>query len=46
MAKFRNRLVHIYWEVDDAVVYEILREDIDDIEKFMHNFAEFLKQNG
>ena len=46
MAKFRNRLVHIYWEVDDAVVYEILREDIDDIEEFMHNFAEFLKQNG
>ena len=24
MAKFRNRLVHIYWEVDDEVIFDIL----------------------
>jgi len=24
MARFRNRLVHIYWEVDDELVYSIL----------------------
>ena len=24
MARFRNRLVHIYWEVDDEMVYGIL----------------------
>ena len=25
MAKFRNRLVHLYWEVDDKQVHEILK---------------------
>jgi uncharacterized protein YutE (UPF0331/DUF86 family) len=39
MARFRNRLVHIYWEVDRAMVYEILREDIKDIEEFVRRFS-------
>ena len=26
MAKFRNRLVHLYWEIDDARIYKILEE--------------------
>ncbi len=26
MAKFRNRLVHLYWEVDDARIYKILED--------------------
>lgn len=43
MAKFRNRLVHIYWEVDDEVIYDIIKEDIGDIEEFMDAFREFLK---
>jgi len=43
MAKFRNRLVHIYWEVDDEVIYDIIREDIQDIEEFMVKFMDFLK---
>lgn len=31
MAKFRNRLVHIYWEIDDEVIYEVLQDDITGI---------------
>jgi uncharacterized protein YutE (UPF0331/DUF86 family) len=42
MAKFRNRLVHIYWDVDDDVIYEILQDDIMDIEKFLNIFIELL----
>ena len=34
MAKFRNRLVHLYGEVDDAFVYEFITRDIDDIRRF------------
>ncbi len=34
MAKFRNRLVHLYGEIDDAFVYEFLKNDIDDIKYF------------
>lgn len=44
MAKFRNRLVHIYWEVDDAVIYEILREDIQDVKDFLNTFMKFLSE--
>lgn len=42
MAKFRNRLVHIYWDVDDEVVYEILQKDIQDIEEFVEKFMKAL----
>lgn len=34
MAKFRNRLVHLYGEIDDAFVYEFLKNDIEDIRTF------------
>jgi uncharacterized protein YutE (UPF0331/DUF86 family) len=42
MAKFRNRLVHIYWEVDDLQLYEILQTRIDDFKKFLDSLARFL----
>jgi len=34
MAKFRNRLVHLYGEIDDAYVYEFIGKDIQDILDF------------
>lgn len=34
MAKFRNRLVHLYGEVDDAYVYEYIKGELRDIEQF------------
>ncbi len=42
MARFRNRLVHIYWEVDDELVYSMLSEHIKDMEKFTEEFMAFL----
>ncbi len=42
MAKFRNRLVHLYWEVDDKTLYEILQNRLDDFKKFLDSLAEFL----
>ncbi|MBC7075715.1 MAG: DUF86 domain-containing protein [Syntrophomonadaceae bacterium] len=35
MAKFRNRVVHLYQEVDDKEVYKILRNDLDDFREFI-----------
>ena len=46
MAKFRNRLVHIYWEVDNEVVYEILQDDIRDIEAFVDAFMNVLSEKS
>jgi len=34
MAKFRNRLVHLYGEIDDRAVYRIACEDLNDIQTF------------
>jgi uncharacterized protein YutE (UPF0331/DUF86 family) len=35
MAKFRKMLVHIYWENPDAKVFEIIQEDLKDLEEFI-----------
>lgn len=45
MAKFRNRLVHIYWEVDDELLYKILTVNLVDIERFLKELGTFLKMN-
>ena len=42
MAKFRNRLVHLYWEVDDSQLFDILQSRLDDFKKFLDSMAEFL----
>ena len=34
MAKFRNRLVHLYGEIDDRAVFNIARSDLTDIMEF------------
>jgi uncharacterized protein YutE (UPF0331/DUF86 family) len=39
MAKFRNRLVHLYGEIDDRYVYEFIREDLHDILNFKRAIA-------
>lgn len=36
MVKFRNRIVHLYQEVDDAEIYRILQQDLGDIRSFMN----------
>jgi len=43
MAKFRNRLVHLYWEIDDTVIYKVLEGNLGDLNKFIKLIAGFLK---
>jgi len=43
MARFRNRLFHLYREVDDEQVFEILQSRLDDFKTFLGNIAVFLK---
>lgn len=35
MARFRNMLVHVYWEVDYDLVYEALQEHLEDLQAFV-----------
>lgn len=42
MARFRNRLVHIYWDIDDVEMYKIVRSHLDDIRKFLKAIGTFI----
>ena len=42
MAKFRNRLVHLYWEVDDKQLHEILQNRLGDFKIFLDSLSKFL----
>jgi uncharacterized protein YutE (UPF0331/DUF86 family) len=43
MAKFRNRLVHLYWEISKEKLYGIIRDDLEDFKLFEENIVNFLK---
>lgn len=43
MAKFRNRIVHIYWEVDEDLVYDIIQNYLSDFELFIQSILKVLK---
>jgi uncharacterized protein YutE (UPF0331/DUF86 family) len=39
MAAFRNRLVHLYWEVDDGLVQQYLQDSLSDVDRFARAVA-------
>ncbi len=42
MARFSNRLVHIYWDIDDAEIYRIIQTRLQDIKQFLKKFGNFI----
>lgn len=42
MAKFRNLLIHLYWEVDDVQVLNVLKEELGDFDKFLEVIAKLM----
>jgi uncharacterized protein YutE (UPF0331/DUF86 family) len=42
MARFRNLLVHLYWQVDDRRVYRILHENLDDLGEYRRSVRDWL----
>ena len=44
MARFRNRLIHIYWDIDNGRIYDLLREDVGDIEQFLAEYIRALQK--
>ena len=46
MVSFRNRLVHLYWDVDDATVYHILQENLGDFETYVGYILDFVQDAG
>jgi uncharacterized protein YutE (UPF0331/DUF86 family) len=39
MARLQNRLVHLYWDVENARVHECLRTSLGDLERFGQTVA-------
>lgn len=47
MAKFRNRLVHIYWEVDEDLLSNFLQNNLGDLRNALKRINAFLNSlNG
>jgi uncharacterized protein YutE (UPF0331/DUF86 family) len=46
MAKFRNRLVHLYWEVDEGQLHDILKTRLGDFKKLLDTLSAFLGWSG
>lgn len=44
MVKFRNRIVHVYWEVGDEVLYDILQNRLDDFNQFAKYLSAFIEK--
>lgn len=44
--KFRNRLVHIYWEVGERELYAILTSNLDELKAFLGYYGRFMGISG
>ena len=45
IAGYRNRLVHFYQEISPEELYDIIQNDLPDIEDFMREIENFLEAN-
>jgi uncharacterized protein YutE (UPF0331/DUF86 family) len=46
MAGFRNRLVHLYWEVDNEELYKYLQNQLGDFDTYVHHILDFVEKQG
>ena len=42
MARFRNLIVHLYWKVDNQLVYEVIQNNLDDLDAFRQQLSNWL----
>lgn len=45
MAKFRNRLVHLYWDLDKEMIYQFVQENLEDFKMFEKRVVEYLSKS-
>jgi len=43
MAKFRNRLVHLYWEISPEKIFEIIQNNLEYFKLFEKKIVEFIR---
>jgi uncharacterized protein YutE (UPF0331/DUF86 family) len=45
MSRFRNILVHRYWEVDEKKILEYAKNNLEDFEQFLRAAVSYLQMN-
>lgn len=45
MVQFRNRLVHVYWDIEPKVLWQIIQEELGDIERCALNLAKYAQNH-
>jgi uncharacterized protein YutE (UPF0331/DUF86 family) len=43
MAKFRNRIVHMYYDVNDELVYKVIKDNLSDFQSFINSIGSILR---
>lgn len=43
IARFRNILTHIYWEIDNSLIYEIVQTHLKDFDNFIDSVKKYLE---
>lgn len=46
MARLRNLLVHVYWQVNDAKIWEVPREHLGDLEAYLAAVGTAIREHG
>lgn len=45
MVQFRNRLVHMYWDIEPRVLWQIIKDELGDIERCARNLAKYAQNH-
>lgn len=45
MVQSRNRLVHMYWDIEPKVLWQIIQDELGDIERCARNLAKYTQNN-
>jgi len=46
ITRFRNRLVHVYWDISPEVVYTIIHDNLGDINRYLKQIALYVTENN
>jgi uncharacterized protein YutE (UPF0331/DUF86 family) len=46
MVRMRNRLVHLYWEVDADILHDTLQHNLGDFDQFKVSILDFLQSQA
>lgn len=46
MVSFRNRVVHLYWDVNDEMVYQIVSEKLTDFEQYVGYIVDYITRTS